>query len=174
MTSDELDIGENIFYKKAKTGDLDEILEQYLEGKNLNELTKNMDLYNYMGNANIQQFVEHLSSMLYDKIKTDKAVEKYILNKDKAKKILKDGKIVNSSTKVSLLENFILSLIYTLRIHDFSNEQLYGVWKGLSKGVSSALTKVKAKGELSAEIQDKIDEAGLDLRSDIHNTIASM
>lgn len=174
MTSKDIDIGEDIFYKKTQTGELDEILGQYIEGKNLEGIVDNIELINYMNNTNIQKFVEHLSSMLHTKLKDKNSVNKYLLKKESIRKELKNKQIVSGRGKVSLLENLVLSLIYALKIHDFTNEQVSGAWKGLSQGIASALNNIKSSGDLDEETQNNINEAGLELRSDVHSVVSSM
>lgn len=174
LTSKDIDIGEDIFYKKTQTSELDTILGEYMEGKNVENIVSNIELINYMNNTNIQKFVEHLSSMLHNKLKDEKSVTKYLLNKKNPRKELKNKQIVNGSGKASLLENLVLSLIYAIKVHQFTNEQISGAWKGLSKGISTALNNIKSGGDINEETQDKIDEAGLELRGDIHTAIAGM
>lgn len=174
LKSKDIDIGEGVIYKKAETSDIGTILGQYLEGKNLEGITENQHVINYMNNVNIQQFIEQLSTMLSDRIKDEKGVKKYILDKKSTKKAIKNKQIVDGSGKVSLLENFLLALMYNLHLQQFTNEQIHGSWRAMSKALNTVLGNIKAKGGLGDEVVDEMDEVGLKLRSDVHDAIGAL
>ena len=164
MNSADIDIGENIFYKKAvntRTSSLMDIVEEHFEDAATTSASENSDFINFINNVDLSKFREDLTDLVMKKIVDQESADKYILKDDYDMKILKDNKIVkDASKKVSLLENFMREIVFALWINQFSNEKINAVYFGIYAGLKSFRTQMKDKidPDLMMDITIKLTE----------------
>lgn len=143
MHSDDIDLGENFFYKKAvnvKEISLEKVIGKYLEGDS-DKIADNDSFLVYLQNADIQTLRENLADVLTSKIADDASVKKFIFDhahpalrlavddklftkKDLSNDVLPNGIILDESKKVSLLENFFRGVAFSLQIHSIANDRI--------------------------------------------------
>jgi MoxR-like ATPase len=161
MNSSDIDIGENIFYKKAvntRSSSLMDIVEEHFDAAATTSAAENSDFINFINNVDLSKFREDLTDLIMHKIVDQESADKYILKDDYNVKILKDDKIVaDPSSKVSLLENFMREIVFALWINQFSNEKINAVYISINAGMKSFRQQMKEKmdPELLGEITNK-------------------
>lgn len=154
--SDELEIGENITFKKAAKEETSSVFSKYVRGAGQDKMVEDMNVVNFMNSTNISQVVHEISELLQKEVKDAEGVKKYILDQAQPKWSLKGTKITKSTGKASILENFILALLFTLHVHEYSNERLQAVWKALNATIKDVFKSVET---------NKMSDAGLDINA---------
>jgi MoxR-like ATPase len=155
MHSDDIDIGDDIFYKKAidtSTMNTDSLFDQFLQGgKDISEL------YNYLNNVGDSQFREDFTDFITEKLQTTNDIKKFMEEKTHKMKILEGDEIKDGPINTSLMNNFMLTIYYALEIHNQSYEKIQVFLKGISEGFNNAFKK-KIKEVFAKEDEDKTDD----------------
>lgn len=149
MNSSDIDIGENLFYKKSgivkKTTLLDHI-EEHLDHVSDKGMHQNLDFIHFMDQVDLSRFREDLTDVILTKITDPESAKKYILDENSPKKILVDNDIkTDPSEKVSMLENFAIEILYALHINRISNDKISAVFNGVINGLKHVRIKLQDK-----------------------------
>jgi len=157
LHSPDIDFGENLFYRKSfdtKANSLMDIVGEHFDGAVETSASENSSFINFMNNVDLAKFREDLTDLAADRIVDEASAKKYILDDKYPQKTMKDGKIVTSGDKVSLVENFMREIVYALYINEMANDKIQAV----AKGVYEALRQYKTKNEdvVSGDLMDEI------------------
>lgn len=172
LHSPEIDIGENVFYKKGKhiANSIKDVIGVHLDGSAKTTAAENQEFMNFLDNTDLSKFREGLTELLEEKITDQASADKYILKETYPKKILKDGKIVpDKSAKASLLHNFMLELIFALHLNAVSNDKIQAIYVGVNKGIREYLKK--NKDVIDASLATEITSTVVPMMSDINDAI---
>lgn len=119
----DIDLGEGVFYKKAKTANFKDIVQPYFDDAS-SDLTGEIEFINFINNSDPHKFKEALTEFLMTTVEKDDAIIKNIIDKKSFKKTLNDDKIdIVEKEMVSKLEHFIRSVIHSLDVHKLSNDK---------------------------------------------------
>ena len=182
MHDQELNIGENLFYKKAydkKAHSLVDILGASLDGAAEEGSHQNPAFINYIKHVSPNGFSEDLFEVLASRITDEKSANKYVLDQKYPIKRLnaKDKDIeTDSSEKVSLLMNFFLEIIFAMYLNNQSFDKIEKVGGACTKtmkrfedeGNTGDASKIKG---LNPEVASEIVESSLDVRINIQDAI---
>jgi hypothetical protein len=175
MHSHDIDIGENVFYRKGAGvhKSLKDIIGEHLDAAAKTTAAENQDFINFLNNTDLTQFREGLGETLEEKITDKKTANKYILEPNYPKKELKDDMIVeNPSEKVTLVENFLLELVYALHLNGFSYDKIYAVYKGATAGIQAFLAKNVEN--LDRDLADQIQNSAVHIIAKIVKVIKGL
>lgn len=172
MNSDDIDLGENFFYKKAvntKEMSLNEIIGKHLEGS-ITGMHEKDSFIAYIQNTDVQKLREDLTDVMVAKMTEDngKHIHEYtdekwpavrfarrgklFSKKDFAEGKEPDGIMLDENVKVSSLVNFFRELFISARIHKLSGDKIVAVTKAFFRAVGPIQEKVKEiAGEEASE-----------------------
>lgn len=142
-------------------------LSKYLEGHALEQMPEDEGIVSSNDAINHAQFMDGVRDALTMKIVDAASLDKFILDKTHQKVELKGKKIVQSGEETSLLENFFLSLLYTLHLHQYAHDRLASTGKALSTMMSVVRKDLLSSGKIDADKADEASEAVAELRSDL-------
>jgi MoxR-like ATPase len=164
-----------VLSKKAKTTPMGQTLSSYMDGKNITNMSDDIDIINANNSVNNAQFIEDVRDMIVSKLKDDASIQQYILKEDQPKVTLKGDTITTDpSTKVSSFENFILALLYTLHIHKYQNDRVASVGRALSSSLSETISKLFKANKITDDVKDEVATSTVQLRSDIHDLLSKL
>jgi len=164
-----------VLSKKAKTTPMAHTLKSYMDGHNVTGMPEDIDIVNANNNTNNVQFIEDVRDMIVSKLTDKNAIKKYILDENQPKVTLKGDTIVaDLMSTVSLFENFILALLYTLHIHKYQNDRVASVGRALSQALSETVGKLVKAGKIDDDTRDDVASSTVQLRSDIHDLVSSL
>lgn len=113
-----------IFVKKNKTLGLESIIDPYF-GDSKKDMTKELELINYVEGNDIQVFKDELSQYLVEKLKNDKT---HLTNKKHHIRGIADGKLTkDENVLVSNLEHLVRDIILAFKVNKVSSEMFDGV-----------------------------------------------
>lgn len=113
-----------IFVKKNKTLGLESIIDPYF-GDSKKDMTKELELINYVEGNDIQVFKDELSQYLIEKLKNDKT---HLTNKKHHIRNIADGKLTkDEKVLVSNLEHLVRDIILAFKVNKVSSEMFDGV-----------------------------------------------
>ena len=123
MHSSDLDFGEGIFYKKAKTVSVESILSKFFQNPSDTEhLSDEMDFVSYIQNHDSGKFKEELSTFLISQFEKDADVVEKLLDKKYKAKSTEEGKIKFEEKEVSKFEHLVREMVNAIEIHKLSGE----------------------------------------------------
>lgn len=173
MNPNNIDLGENFFYKKAvdtKKMSLHDIIGEHLEGTKTG-MHENDSFIAYIQNTgDIQKLREDISDIMINKFAENdgKNLENFTekkwpairfarrgkpyTKKDLAEDKNPDGILLDENHKVSSLENFFRELFISAKVHNISGDRVTAIWKSFYAAMahSDALEK-KLEGKVSPE-----------------------
>lgn len=150
-------------------------LENYLNGNNLAEMPKDLNFINVNNANNNAQVIEQIKEMFGEALKDEATVKKYVLD-DTEKKVEMDeqGRKLESSQEATFkVANFVLAYLYSLKIHDYSNDRLGTIGKALSISIGDTLKKLTKAGKISEDTRDEAAGKIIELRSHIQDLITA-
>lgn len=162
--------------RKAKTSTTaSNALMAYMKGKDLTTMPKDSAIINANNLSNNAQVIEEIREMMRDTLTTQDAVKKYMLTADQPKVTLNGDKITTEpGTKVPLLENVFLALLYTLHIHQFANDRLSVIGKAMNTAVSEIRKALTSQGVIDDDMSDEVISTTAELRSAIVDLISEL
>ena len=176
MHSDDIDIAQNLFYRKAfdsKKTSLMDIISDHFDAAGKTGMHENDEFINFMENVDIAKFREDLTALVAEKINDMASIKKYIFDEIYPQKVLSDDKrsIETSSKKVSLVENFMREIVYAMYINRMSNDKIQVV----AKGVFEALKEFRRNNLNTFEpaVMDNYITTLVSARANILDLIAS-
>jgi hypothetical protein len=131
---------EGLFHKKTKTKDLESIVGPYFADPK-KDLTREIELINYVEGHDLHNFTEELSAFLSAAIKADEA---HLSKTTHNSRSFADGKISeDESVLVSNIEHFITSIVLAFKTNEVSNEMLEGVRVAVTNALRATLAVFK-------------------------------
>ena len=126
LHSSEIDFGNGLYYNKAKTAGLQEILDPFFNDPNdTDHLANDYDFKSYVKNIDPHKFKEDLIEFFTKKYDTDE--DNYVREvetKFKGKKVSDKGDIEFTNEEVSKFEHLIREIVNAIQIHKLSNDFL--------------------------------------------------
>lgn len=142
---------EGIFVKKAQTQKLADVLDPYFKDPK-KDITKQIELINYIEGHDLQEFKEELAFYLQDILEAD---HKHFTKREHPKMNIADGKLsADEKALVSRAEQLLRGIILSLKVNKVSGE----MFDGVKFGVRDALKLLIAKAE-KGDDEDLVDEA---------------
>lgn len=146
-------------------------LVQYFEGHNLTEMPKDLNFINVNNTNNNAQVIDQMRELIIDKLKNEAAVKKYIIDDSEKEVQLNNRQLTLSGPPTSKLANFILAYLYSLKIHDFSNDRVGIVGRVLTSSMGDALKKLVKDDKLTGPTRAVAGKKNLQLRSKLMELI---
>jgi hypothetical protein len=123
LHSHEIDFGEGLYYKKAKTVDVGSILGSFFQNPDDNaHLADDMDFVSFIENHDPQKFKEELSGFLLAQFEKDEDVKDKLIEKKHKGKVVKNDQIEFEDEEVSKFEHLVREMINAIEIHKLSND----------------------------------------------------
>jgi len=146
-----------------------DVLQKYFNGKRAPEsMPDDSNINTQMDRTNNAQFVEDVSKVITGALGSKDNLEKMIFNQEHPKVELKDNKIVTTEETTHLLGNIIMSLMFTLSLHEYQYDRILSIGKALYRGAKTTLGQVEG---LERSERVKAVEALTELRIDIHDAL---
>lgn len=145
MHSDAVNFGEGIFYTKAKTEQLGDVLQKYFDDQSKN-LADEPQFMNYMRNNDPHKFKEDLTEFLLSQVEKRFEAEEKIFKHQHKKRELTDDQEHFVDEEVSTMENFIRNMIHAIKLLELSNESKELIKKSI-QSVLSQLVKMHKDDE---------------------------
>ena len=155
---------------------LSQALDEYFTGKTkFTVMPDDVEIINANNSINHEEFITQVSEFLMEKIVDEETVKKYITDTNQDKIVVKgEALVTDPNDKVSILENFILSLLFTMKIHGYAFDRLGVLGKSLSVAASDITGKLHKSQKISDEEKQEVSIAIATLRSDIYDLIQDM
>lgn len=159
--------------KKVKTeSSWTNVLGPYLNGtKPISAMPNDSKVNTAMNETSLGQFIEQVSGEITKTLKDKAAFEKWVIDEDTPKPTLENDAISETEDKTSKLGSFIMGLLFTLQLHEYSFDRIAAVGKTLSRSVSQALKNVTG---LSDEVKRDVMVAAMELRSNIQDALTEV
>lgn len=123
LHSSEIDFGEGLYYKKAKTVSVETLLASFFQNPDDNtHLSDDQDFISYIENHDSMKFKEELSAFLVSQFEKDEDVHEKLISKKHKAKHVKDDEIAFEDEEVSKFEHLVREVINAIEIHKLSGE----------------------------------------------------
>jgi len=123
LHSSEIDFGEGLYYKKAKTVDVGSILGSFFQNPSDDaHLADDMDFVSFIENHDPQKFKEELAGFLLAQFEKDEDVKDKLIEKKHKGKVVKNDQIEFENQEVSKFEHLIREMVNAIEIHKLSND----------------------------------------------------
>ncbi len=153
---------------------IESTMKKYFTGHSLEKMPDDSLFVSLNGNANNAQFITAIRDVIIDNISSIEAVKKFIIDANEPTLLLSGDDIKPfAGRKTSMMENFIRAVIYTLKIHDFSNDRIQQAGRSLSQAMSVIRSKLKASGAITDEMEQDATAAVIEVRHLIHNMVTN-
>jgi len=138
MHSPDIDIGEDVFYKKTKAADFPSIVDDYFEDPKKN-LVDDVELLNYVKANEVQTFKSDLIEFAESKLKDAEKIVANISTRAHPKKVVTADKIEHiKEEQISKFEHFFRELIQYFNVHQLAHDKRQAV----TEAISDALKKI--------------------------------
>jgi len=164
-----------LLVKSIKTDSLVTRLEDYFTGtKSILKLPNDEQLVNSHNNMSNEQIISELKTLLTKVVVDEDSVKKYILD-ESHKKIERHGdNLKQGSDDTSMLTNFVLGYIFTLHLHEYSNDRLNLIVRALPSLYNSVLSKLAEQGKIDDNTKDDAHPALMAIAADAHELISGL
>lgn len=144
--------------KKAKgVAALGSSLLKYLDGHDLQSMPDDEGVLTGNNHSNNIQAIDEIKDTLHQRLVDTESIEKYVLDQTHPRIVLSgDNLEVDSSQQVSLLENFFLAVLFTLHMHEYTNDRIASVRSALSKTFSEIERSLVREKKIDAAVAKKI------------------
>lgn len=154
---------------------LSDTLTGYLQGKKLELMPEDEHIINSNDAIDNSDFIHEIQQAITNVITNKKSIEKFIIQTETPMVELKKRTIIaGKGEKVSLLTNFVLSLLYTLHIHEYQNDRLVAVGKGVSTTTTELLKKLFTNSDSDKDEKEKAAKILSHLRAAIFDAIDNL
>jgi MoxR-like ATPase len=156
MKSNDIGIGENIFYVKPKTSSLESILKQYVDNPNL-KLEHDADFASYVETVTPIKFKEDITSFVIDLTKKEEDIIEKIVKKNYTARVFNEKKkaVEELNKKVSLIMHLAMDMIVAIKVLDLSHDRIEHLVDAIINAFSAIATGDKiTKTELFNPIID--------------------
>ena len=165
----------NLLLKQIKTNPLVTSLSQYFTGdKNILKLPEDEQIVNSHNNMSNEQVISELKTLLTKLIVDDTAVKKYILDESAKKVEISGDSLKHGSDNTTMLTNFVLSYIFTLHLHEYSNDRIKLIIRAIPALYNEVLTKLEETGKIDEDTKDDAHAALMELISYAHELVSEL
>jgi MoxR-like ATPase len=159
--------------KTAKVRTIVDTMGDYLDGKNLDGMLDDVSLVNAHNASNNSQVIDEVREMFTSKVTDSSKVKHYIIDQNQKSVTVKDDSLVYAGEPTSLLTNFVTSLIYTLHMHNYSNDRLAVIGKAVSVSFVEILKKMEEDDTIDAEVFRSARQAISELRMNLIDVVGT-
>lgn len=153
---------------------LSKAMKRYLDGHDLTKLPDDSMFVNLNNTLNNAQFISELKDAIVSTFSSEKSIKEHIIDQSHRLIGLKDDELVYMNVKASLLENFMVAILYSLHIHNYSNDRIIQAGRAMSQAMSEIRSRLKANGTLSDDLAHEASIAAVGIRSRLVNTEAAL
>lgn len=150
-------------------------ISDFLDGKDLENMPESIHIINANNTVNNAQFIEEIKDAFASKLTDAQSVNKYVIEENHPKVTINNtGKITRGSEKASLVTNFMIAFLQTLHTHQFTNDRITSIGRGLSVAASEVINKLHKSGKIDDDLKQDASIAIATLRSEIHEMIGEL
>jgi guanylate kinase len=147
-------------------------LNEYITGaRSSTKMPQDTNINNRVEATNAAQFVEEVSTAIADALQNEKQFKEIALKQNEPKVALKGEKIAETEEKTHRLGNIVMSLLYTLHIHDYQNDRIMAIGKALFRAAKQTM---KGLSGLDPDERRDLIVALSELRSDVHEALVEI
>lgn len=141
--------------KKSKADSFSSTLEKYLDGHDLSTMVDDQHFYNANTNFDNERLMQDFQEALLAKVVDDQSAKHYLLDATHDGVELQGDDIkTGGADKVTLVENMLRAVVFTLSINEFTFERADAILKAMNNTMSKVdetLAKEKKISEQTAE-----------------------
>ena len=144
-------------------------LQPYFDGgKDVTNMPQDTNINTRVESTNAAQFVEEVSDTVAEELEKN---HKRLLEQNEKKVHLDGEKIVKTEEETHRLGNIMMSLMFTLQIHNYQSDKILAIGKALNRAAVRSIKKIKG---LSVEENQELVSAIAELRMDIHDAMVEV
>jgi MoxR-like ATPase len=164
----------DVFIKDVQVDATETTMSDYLEGtKALIDMPEDPNMNTLHNHKDGAEIVKGLKRLLTDHIKSAKDLEHFITSANQDKIEADEFALSHGTGKVSRLENFVLSYIFTLHIHDYQNDVLLNILRALPEVQSVINNKLESSKEITEDQADDVNDVLSDISKRARTLIKS-
>ena len=150
------------------------VVERYMDSDDIEKMPTDPNVVNNHNVLSHAEIIDDLIRALSARLKTDAGVEKYITDATQPAIIRNGDELERSSDRMtSRLRNFMMGLIYTLKIHEYEHDRMAAVGSALSQAGSKIVTMIRNEGGVSRENVNAATKAIMAIRTEIQKAIVN-
>lgn len=158
----------------SSAGGVSTSMSSWLDKTNMVDMPDDLDMVNAHNGINNAQVIDQIREAMRAKIVDEPSLRKYVLHPT-AKKVEFNGEdIKQTGEEVPQLTNFVLAMLYTLRLHSFNNERVGIIGKAITTGARETLASLVRTNKISKEHANEAMQVIAELRSDIVEFVESL
>jgi hypothetical protein len=172
LKSNDIGIGENIFYVKPKTSSLVSILKQYVDNPNL-KLEHDADFASYVETVPPVKFKEDITNFVIDLTKKEEDIIEKIIKKNYSARIYDEKKktVEVLDKKVSLIMHLAMDMIVAIKALDLSHDRI----EHLVDAVMNAFSAIAAGDKIKkTELLNPIIDVVVNLRNIVKGELGKL
>ena len=149
-------------------------MSSWLDKSDMTSMPDDLDMVNAHNGVNNAQVIDQIREAIRNKVTDEATLRKYLITPTHSKVEFDGNDIKHTGEKVPQLTNFVLSMLYTLRIHSFSNDRVGVIGKAVTTGVRELLAALVRTNRISKDHAMEAMQEVAGLRSDIVDFIESL
>lgn len=149
-------------------------MSSWLDKQDMSSMPEDLDLVNAHSGINNAQVVDQIREAIRSKIVDGQTLQKYVTGPTHKKVEFNGDDIVHTGEQVPQLTNFVLAMLYTLRVHSFSNDRIGVIGKAVTTGIREALTSLVRTNKISVQQATDAMVEVANLRGDIVEFVESL
>jgi intein/homing endonuclease/MoxR-like ATPase len=144
---------------------LADVLQKYLTGSDPIKMPEDSHLQNLNDSVDDADVIDQFRNLIENTIKEPSDVKKLVLDKTEDEIVMNNEKLSkNPAVKVSHLENFARTLMYTLHKLEYTNSRVQIIGKAMQNAMSRLYDKLDGAGKLNDEMKEEFEEFVLKFR----------
>lgn len=166
----------NLLTKMASgAGGISSSMASWLDKTDMASMPDDLDMVNaHTSDTAESRVIDQIREAVRTKIIDEETLRKYVIEPKGKKVEFVKNDIKQTGEPVPQLTNFMLAMIYTLRIHSFSNQRIGTIGKATSIAISEVLADLYRKKKISADHAKEAMMIVTELRSDMAEFITSL
>jgi hypothetical protein len=165
----------------AKTTKVDSIITtmgKYLDGVDLLDpkrgMLENQQIKNAHSASDSNKVIDDVVEMFKTKVTNSDKVQHYIVDKDQKLVTLSKHDLVAGTEPGSLLDNFVLSLLYTLHLSGYGSDRLTAIGTALTKSFSAILLKLQNEQAIDDDLHGEAMSSIVELRFKVREEVNAL
>lgn len=146
---------------------LSKIMSKWMDRTDFHTMPDDLDMVNAHNDINKSQVIEQMGHMMREKIVDDKSLSKYVTGPEHPKVEFVNNDIKMTGEPVPQLTNFVLAMLYSLKINGFDNDRLITIGKAVSQNARDIIAFLHRTNKISADQAQDAQREIVGLRSDI-------
>lgn len=146
---------------------LSKIMSKWLDRNDFHTMPDDLDMVNAHNDINKSQVIEQMGHMMRERIVDDKSLSKYITGPEHPKVEFVNDDIKMTGEPVPQLTNFVLAMLYSLKINGFDNDRLITIGKAVSQNARDIIASLHRTNKISAAQAQEAQREIVGLVSDI-------